>query len=520
MEQLRGFFVYRATKKVKVRSLKLGMISWFAFSIVCLYIAGYQISYKSRHFGSASPMGTVRVQAQRPVKNHCNVLHPGCEADFTPRENLSYCEQARSRSGSENEGIKLTDRHIYPCEYWDEHQMAPSTFQHGTLLIPTRVTVQQQTPNAECDIQSKTVCANTFSFASKGNTSYIADVERFTLLIDHAFTMPREAVEQGAFSKVIPGPIRRGSTIDFPGYWEKCKDPESLTGCKLVKVPCIKGISCDGGVPADETGESEIPGIYGLSVGDVVSVGTLLSLAGIDLDKDGNTEGESLRHTGVAIQVDVNYVNREPFRLDFWNPGQLHYIYRVTHLPVETYKATTVQNEQNGHRLLSDIHGIFIYVAIQGDVRYFDPTQLQLLLATFMSLLAIANAVVNLYAQKLWRHKDVYRGGKYDSTISLDHDDPICGFQFQVDEDIANKKRYGGQADDFIKDFISLDGEALRWAGTVVHQVHEDLLDSMKKDEVSKKASSRALFDLTPRAREGASDVEMSSILRVVTAEE
>lgn len=487
MNFLRSLFEYKAIKKVKVRSLKVGLLSFFAFGAVAFYIVVYQLFYKSRHFASAEPRGTGRIQAQRPVKNHCNVLHADCEADFTPREKLHYCSQSEGQH---------TDNHMmarkFPCEYWDEHMMDRTGFQLGSTLIPTRVTTQRQEPSENCGIHSKGICKNTYTFKDggnthHGNTTYIADVERFTLLVDHAFTMPRKAITPGIVSQMVGSPSRigivpRGSSTDFAGYWEKCDDPKILKGCVLVRIPCLKDELCDGDSKSHaatlpkESLDVKVPGIIGLTVGDVIPVGTLLSLAGVDLDNDVNSEGEPLRSTGVALQLDIAYENRVPWRLKFWTPGTVHYIYRVTKLPVETYKGTPSTTLANGERILMDTHGLFVFVTVQGDILYFDITQAQLILATLVSLLAVAGAVVNFYAESVWRHGDLYQKSKYDSTVSMDSGDYICCIPVPEDTATTQKNYSGARGKTALEqDLVALDGEALRWAALVMHKVHSTM---------------------------------------------
>merc|ERR1712159_892936 len=101
---------------------------------------------------------------------------------------------------------------------------------------------------------------------------------------------------------------------------------------------------------------------------------------------------------------------------------------------------------------------------------------MQLLLATCVSLIAVANWAINFYAEYIWKHKEIYRGSKYDKTVNCNHEDPPCGINCDVNLDKGpTDKKYGDDQKVFIKDFISLDGEAIHWAGRVVHKVHEGL---------------------------------------------
>jgi hypothetical protein len=502
MVDLGRVFEYRAAKKIRVKSVKLGIISALAFGTVSCYVVLYQILYKGRHLASAHPSGTARIQAQRPVKDHCNPLHPGCDADFSCRDKLPYCSQDGSDS------VRGLDNH--PCEYMDEHMMNP-TKQQGTIFMPTRVTRQHQKPTGKCGLDAKSEeCTNVYTFQDKGNTTYVADVERFTLLIDHAFTMPAKAITEGTpgfLSKIFKALTKRGSTVDFPGSWERCKDPGSLSGCHQVRIPCLPHHKCDGDDPDTISFyKGQVPGTVGLSVGDVIPLGELLKLAGIDLDKDRNREGEPWRRAGAAIQIDVDYENRVPFKADFWNAGELHYIYRVSRLPVEEYKTTSTRVLPNGDRHLYDTHGIFVYVNVQGEVAYSDVMQLQLVMATCATLLAIANAVVNSFAESMWKHKKTYQGVKYDTSVDLNHEDMCCfqqltGADGDPDSIRLLHEKWDKDPQVFAHEFQSLDGEALRWAGMLIQEIHKDLHPA-KKDEISTRAKDRHKLDDTPDSNE------------------
>jgi len=109
---------------------------------------------------------------------------------------------------------------------------------------------------------------------------------------------------------------------------------------------------------------------------------------------------------------------------------------------------------------------------------------MQLLLATVISLLAVANGVINFYAEKIWKHKEFYNRSKYDTTINLNVDDPTCCFGtcHEASKDANESQRYheNGNLDKFVSDFIGLDGEALKWAAEVLHKAHDSLSDDVK----------------------------------------
>jgi hypothetical protein len=186
-----------------------------------------------------------------------------------------------------------------------------------------------------------------------------------------------------------------------------------------------------------------------------------------------------------------------PYKLDFWNPGELHYIYRVSRLPVEEYKTTSTRVLPNGDRHLYDTHGIFVFVNVQGEVAYFDVMQLQLIMATCATLLGIANAIVNSFAESLWKHRQAYKDFRDDFSVDLNHADACCCKQLgRVDDRqiSALHDTYDKNHRKFAHDFQNLDGEALRWSGMLIQALHKELLEHQKQ-AISDRAKNRKKLD-------------------------
>jgi hypothetical protein len=237
-------------------------------------------------------------------------------------------------------------------------------------------------------------------------------------------------------------------------------------------------------------------GVYGLHVGDVIPLGVLLKLADVELDSDLNYAGESSRYTGVAIQVDVSYENRHPFQWDFWVSSEIHYTYRVTALPIESYKATRTQVLENGDRVLQDLHGVFIYFSVQGDIAYFDFTQLQIVLTTLVSFVSVISLFMRCYAEYVWTHRESFRSSSYDKTVNLNVDDPICCLNMCEYRDSSDAfESYASNHEEFVKDFVSLDGEALRFAGSVLHHQHTHQFSDTDRMHISSSIKRQTSLD-------------------------
>jgi len=517
-------FTYDSPKVVSMRSVRLGLFSWVSGFLVFAYIVLWSCMYKNRHYQKSRPVGLGRLQLQRPTLDHCNPMHAGCKSEFTPMEELPYC--LNYKGDKKYEGTKRK------CRYMDEKEMNPSGKQHYHMLVPTRITTIDQVKTKNCEDNK---CDNIFEHHDKEDLkpSYIADLDRFTLLIDHAFILPFEDQVQGA-------PIRRGSSSKFQGYFEVCDDPRKQTGCTDVPIPCFSG--CDGkpagrrladadllegreeGMPnLRRLAESDDPNFFSIKVGDIIPIGDLMRLAGVDLNNATNSYGESRRSEGFVVQIDIDFRNSNPFHWPPWESPPIIYVYRVGLLPIETYKETSqTLNDKGDKRSLDDWHGIFIKVTLGGSINYFYWPQLLIVLTTSVTLLATADSVLHFYASKIWAHKDEYTLYKYDKTVNLNVGEPLLGEKYNphhehelktwqlytedhmVAEEMKEKCSSKGEEFDFVTfansmqakkedgrkflDFTSdvrgLDGEALGAAADMIMELWK-ISEPLHKDRIA-----------------------------------
>lgn len=494
-KSLESFIHYKAPKYVEVRSLNLGLLSKAPIFLIFLYIVGYQILWGNKHLGKSRPSGMARLQLQRPTEHHCNPNHAKCEADFTAIDDLNYCLPNTEAPFDEKQGEAAGGK--LPCRFLDEKQMNPVGFQHFTIMIPTRVTKTTQKASGNCGPDSTKECKNVFEFTEdKEESVYVADVERYTLLIETAFTLPPE--------DQVKTPVRRGASNDFPGFWEVCDNPRKHDGCQLVKIPCrmpgcdgpdshpdrrllkrrLRGLDNETSPVEDRSladdgkakeAKESAPNFFGLAFGDVIPVGELLKISGVDLDQDTDTHGESRRSTGIALQIDVDFENRKRFSWPPWGSSHdIAYVYRVSKLPFQTYKE--VSEEVHGDkRVLIDKHGIFVNVNIEGSILFFDITQTLLILTTGLSLLAGANAAVNFFASNLWKHKEEYKMEKTDRSRNYDRDENLCfccNVTSQPEAEEKSWQYFNEHPEEFTKDLRALDGDTLKCAGELLMALH------------------------------------------------
>jgi len=506
---LTQYVTYDSVKVVSTRSVKLGLLSRGMMIWVFAYIFLFQCMYKHRHYVKSRPVGLGRLQLQRPTKDHCNPMHPGCESDFTPMDELPYCDVYE---GNETD---FTGRQ-QPCIYMDEKQMNPTGRQHYHMLIPTRISFMDQVATNKCKADNYKHCTNVYDFpeGKKPEPTFIADLDRFTLLIDHAFILPFEDVEQGA-------PVANGGANDFQGYVEVCETISELkrTGCKEVPIPCFSGCDykAEGRRLADYTllegdsegmpnmrrlADSESPDFFSIKVGDIIPMGELLRLAGIDLNNATSRLGESRRSEGFVIQIDVDYRNVDPYAfMSPWKTGPVKYVYRVGMLPMETYKETSQELLDDGERrILHDWHGVFVKVKLGGSIQYFFWPQLLILLTTSLGLLAAADSVIFYYACYVWKHSKEFYGCKYDKSVNLNVGEYFlldCTRKALQDDAEENNSTWStfikdmevsveDKPDriDFVSQFMNSDGEALQSAADVLVALFKRL-DKAEQDQLT-----------------------------------
>uniref|UniRef100_A0A0G4H6K3 Uncharacterized protein n=1 Tax=Chromera velia CCMP2878 TaxID=1169474 RepID=A0A0G4H6K3_9ALVE len=450
-------FYYHTAKEVRVRNLALGLVKFaLMFLAIFCYVVLFQIVYNNESYERSDVRGVVRMQLQRPTENRCNPSKSDCHADFTPLEALPYCDQYHGGAALNEHGEPVEKGE---CRYTDEYALNPDDSAGiGTFFIPTRVSFLEQ--SRDCD-ELTTGCKNVWVNAKeKSPIQFFADIDRFTLLLDHSFSTKEGEVFHSSFAQLL-------------GFWktsgceegEREHETESVgrdedeeeEKCELISIPC-KGKHCDSkdvgdrwrlGHPLtdlqkkakkpktekshskqkwrvqEEASASEkeaahrrlyetdplsasfsssapssleavetlkesksglalphevqewfdpidaqfygptAPSIYQIPVGDIISVRRLLSLAGVDLDKNTNVMKESRRSEGVILTITIKYSNMQPMMMLL---GKMpYYIYEVKAESAPGYKnSKTVESVDGKSRTIHDYHGIYIQVLQEG----------------------------------------------------------------------------------------------------------------------------------------------------------
>eukprot|EP00418_Pyrodinium_bahamense_P001434 CAMPEP_0179016556 /NCGR_PEP_ID=MMETSP0796-20121207/3381_1 /TAXON_ID=73915 /ORGANISM="Pyrodinium bahamense, Strain pbaha01" /LENGTH=444 /DNA_ID=CAMNT_0020712251 /DNA_START=153 /DNA_END=1488 /DNA_ORIENTATION=+ len=414
-------------------------------TIFC-YVGVFQIWYKGQHFELSPVQGIARQQWQQPTKG-CNPSHIDCKSNWNKLTELPYCAQY---TGNHSAQI------VEDCEYFDGIEL-PITLPGGVLL-PTYVATFRQ--GLRCPSGS-TVCDRKFGYLDAGgepqggtgyamptSAAFVADVERFTVLVDHSF-------------RTMNGKVAHDD-LSMQGYFQTCRRESS--SCEKKPIRCMHSACREmgmytggardsllsssmrvasrwrtGGRRASqlaegsalrtdaaglslnealaETAASVEESVIAIEDGDVLSLRTLLSMAGLSLDEPVLKESDrndtrTIRLRGAALVLHIHYDNTKPWTL-FRPQDPPEYTLSVTSRPVHKFKHRYVASEGPTGRELRSAYGVYIVVEQSGEIASFNMVHSLVILTTALGLLMAANTFTDLLALYVLPRKEMYKDLKF-----------------------------------------------------------------------------------------------------------
>lgn len=450
--------VYQTAKIVQLKDKRLGYLYYSLIFLILLFVVGYEILYSNDQFDKRDVTGTPLMNIQQPTLNSCNPGHDDCESDFTPLGDLPYCQVYQGNSTS----VPQADRR--PCFYADHHTLVPTSTNGGSLFIPTRIDKRTEVRDCVPAASNNYTCRNEFRIVNHSGVMYIADIERYTLLIAHSYQ--RDTVSgnnnnlEGSYlecdrrkkDNAFVGAITRaifGATECPGGYWRRkiacilddcgrdaaSRKKKSLlanlmqygtdhrhgrqrTRGRRVAFARDRGggygevmleVSSMGTAPKVDHDAFAIPD------GDVFSLSKLLSLAGVSLDATHNLDGDPLREAGTVLDIEVIYNNLHSFSSTFGNT-RVEYWYKIAVRPMHQVKEEVVQwvDANADKRIIQNRHGIDIVVKVSGTFGFFSIMNLMLMLTTASAMLAVATVLTDKLAMYAMADRDFYSAKKYE----------------------------------------------------------------------------------------------------------
>jgi hypothetical protein len=185
---------------------------------------GFQILYKGKHLETIQLAGVHQVDVSHPTRHHCNPMNVECMQNFTSMSALPYCKQSDMKAP-----IKM------PCEYWDAAQLRQFTAEG--VMVPTHIASYVQTPACKPAAVNNWTCIGwLYDFVDKtgqvqlkrgeaipASDIFVADIERYTLLIDHSV---RSKYGNRVYSS------------EMAGFWLDCSEDQSDDSCHAVPMTC------------------------------------------------------------------------------------------------------------------------------------------------------------------------------------------------------------------------------------------------------------------------------------------
>jgi hypothetical protein len=457
---------YETRKIVRIRDRRLGSLYILFVVLIASYVVGFQILYSNEHFERRDVYGTARITIQQPTKGACNPNKRGCKSDFPSLTELPYCSVYKGNSTD----VRPENRH--DCIFADQHTLAPTGMLIGEMLVPTRIDTMTEHKGCNPGPENGYTCDNEYELDHDENVIYVADIERYTILLAHSYKRRTIA----------------GNNQWTKGYLLECEYPDSSSvvdetmndvtktlkgerSCpgRYVKKPieCItdncpfllKEKRKQGGflqqhaadisgtqVPAkqrarsgksqrssmhasllsveDQIEHSVNPaelaknGMFAIPSGDVFRIDKLLQLADLSLDHTFNIDNEPLREAGTVIEIEAIYDNLHPWASSF-GVTDVSYSYKVSKRPMEEMKTELYSAHQvdfPNKRIIENRHGLYIVCKISGEFGFFSIVYLGVMLTTAVALISVAIAITDKIAIYVMPEKATYYNHKYEIT--------------------------------------------------------------------------------------------------------
>jgi hypothetical protein len=460
---------YQTPKVVVIKDRTLGILKFIFMGIIFFYVVIWQVLYKGSHFQMDQLSGVARIQLQQPVRS-CNPMDLPCKSDYTSLAKLPYCSQYKGKNAS----VIQRD-----CRYFDALDLL--TPLDAGYLVPSFIQQYDQKTGCKPTKRNNYKCDNAYEFVDdSGNVQtgserakptgefFVADIEDFTLLIDHPFRSNSGTVEYDDYK--------------MQGYWLDCSDNDwsknstwltTAKDCQKKPIIC-KHKECEkmGMVTSESDKSSNAPGqeegtkekaprkrrkrslqqtvllgavataadkhedfleanefagteelsdsdVFSLADGDVMSIRTLYAMAGRSLDDwwydPYDKVNKSLRKRGTVLVINIHYNNMKPFTI-FKPRDPPEYTISVTSRPVDKFKNMKITDADGKKRELTVSYGTLVIVQSTGTIGIFQLIHMLIVFSSSLGLLAAASVITEVLAFNVLPLRSEYAKAKFQET--------------------------------------------------------------------------------------------------------
>lgn len=180
-------------------------------------------------------------------------------------------------------------------------------------------------------------------------TSLVADIERFTLMLEHSIR------GQATGLQIRSGNMEAGLLRDSESGEVLKTFTDQSRYVPAAAYSTVESTAANGSVTASATATMDGSKMVHLA-GDVMTVGEFLKAAGVNLDDISTSPSasvnETVRASGVVVIVVIQYAAKG------WNPNKISYEYLPKAIPDQEYKVIeTIRDFRGGNRVEINRHG-------------------------------------------------------------------------------------------------------------------------------------------------------------------
>ncbi|KAF9133129.1 cytochrome c oxidase subunit 1, partial [Linnemannia schmuckeri] len=303
-----------------------------------------------------------------------------------------------------------------PCLYWSSNDILYEPGVDGAL-VTTRAQITQYGPfnnqtattPQKCDVNVPIIAGcdpHTAPTTLLLPTSLVADIERFTLMLEHSIR------GQATGLQIRSGNMETGLLRDSESGEVLKTFTDQSRYVPAVVTSTVETKAMDGSVTASATAAMDNSKMVHLA-GDVMTVGEFLRAAGVNLDEISTSPSasvnETVRSSGVVVIVVIQYAAKG------WNPNKISYEYLPKAIPDQEYKVIeTIRDFRGGNRVEINRHGIRIVFSQAGQLGQFSLMTLLTNLVAAVALFKVANIIVELMMLRLHPQKKIYTRAKFE----------------------------------------------------------------------------------------------------------
>ncbi|KAM9981067.1 hypothetical protein ACTFIY_003374 [Dictyostelium cf. discoideum] len=341
-----SILAYNTIKVVRIRDRRLGILHLIFMIAIISYVVIYSAIIKKGYLSIEEPVGSIRTSLWSP--NQFN-------------GNNSYC-----KNNTESYPYQKLD-----CVYYDDALALYPIGDDVGFTASTRIEISDQ--KANCSLMNPSCKFKTFNYSNV----YLADIESFTVLIDHTMYAPSSQIQ-------FNGGDLSGYVLDQNGNEIQLNESVNVIGIE--------------GKP------------------DVLEIGKLLEFAGVNLDDPSLTNSSNpIRYDGCVLFVFIEYSNTFSYDLK-----KIKYVYSIKKVDDTIYNIpeVVILDDVNS-RLYYKRHAIRLIFIQTGVIGSFNFQSLLLTLVSGLGLLTVSTLIVDQLAIRFLPQRKSYSSLKFQTTESF-----------------------------------------------------------------------------------------------------